>query len=204
MNPFEKGICRYLDEERLKTFRSVRIGIAGAGGLGSNCALCLVQSGFQNLIIVDHDVVEASNLNRQFYFSRQIGRPKVDMLKANLVAVNPEARIRVHCRRITPLNLGAFFDDCDVLVEAFDEPACKKMIVERYMNSDKLLVAASGIAGSGNTDRIQIHKIRPRFYIVGDLESEAGENLPPFSPGVSIAAAKQADVILNYYLNQQP
>jgi len=201
MTPFEKGLCRYLGKETLKRLQSVKIGIAGAGGLGSNCALCLVQSGFQNFMIVDHDVVEASNLNRQFFFSRQIGHPKVEMLQENLVAVNPMARVQVCQKRITPQNLGEFFDDCTVVVEAFDEPACKKMIVERYINSDKLLVAASGIAGSGHTDRIRTRKIKERFYIVGDLQSESGETLPPFAPGVGIAAAKQADIILNYYLN---
>ena len=52
-------------KERLKDFR---IGIAGAGGLGSNCAMALVRSGITKLIIADFDSVDESNLNRQFYF----------------------------------------------------------------------------------------------------------------------------------------
>lgn len=174
--------------------------MAGSGGLGSNCALCLVQSGFSNLVLVDHDNVDASNLNRQFFFHHQIGHPKVEMLRYNLLAINPEAKITVFQKKITQNNLDTFFADCNVIVEAFDEPVCKKMIVEHYINSDKLLVAASGMAGSGQTDRICIHRIRPRFFIVGDLQSEANMQQPPFSPGVTIAAAKQADIILNYFL----
>ncbi len=202
MTTFETGIRRYIDDKTLQRLQRVTIGIAGAGGLGSNCALCLVQSGFARLRIVDHDIVDASNLNRQFFFNRQIGRPKVDMLKENLMAVNPEAGISTFREEITVDNLDMFFTDCDVIVEAFDEPSCKKMIVERYMNSDKLLVAASGIAGSGQTDRIRTHQIRPLFFIVGDLQSEVNEHLPPYAPGVTIAAAKQADVILSFYLER--
>ena len=72
------------------------------------------------------------------------------------------------------------------------------MIVEKYMTSKKLLVAVSGLAGFGNTDAIRTTKIRDTFYIIGDQVSEATEKLPPLSPGVTIAAAKQADVILTY------
>lgn len=201
METFQTGIRRYLNEKALQRLQTVSIGIAGAGGLGSNCALCLIQSGFVNLTIVDHDIVDASNLNRQFFFSRQIGHPKVTMLKENLTAVNPDAVITIFRERITRENLDSFFAGCDVIVEAFDEPASKKIIVERYMHSDKLLVAASGIAGSGHTDEIRIHQVRPRVFIVGDLQSEVNEVQPPFSPGTNIAAAKQADIILDHYLN---
>ena len=62
----------------------MKIGIAGAGGIGSNVAACLVRSGVQQLKIVDFDSVDESNLNRQFYFHDQIGRPKVQALAENL------------------------------------------------------------------------------------------------------------------------
>jgi len=200
MSNFQTGLERYIEKQTLQKFQRVKIGMAGSGGLGSNCALCLMQSGFSNLVLVDHDIVDASNLNRQFFFHHQIGRPKVNMLKDNLLAINPEARITAFQEKITESNLDTFFADCHVIVEAFDAPICKKMIVERYINTDKLLVAASGMAGSGRTDRIRIHRIRPRFFIVGDLQSEVNAQQPPFSPGVTIAAAKQADVILNHFL----
>ena len=76
----------------------------------------------------------------------------------------------------------------------------KKMIVENYLASDKLLVCVSGLAGWGNSDDIMVRKVRDKFYIIGDFVNEAGKNLPPMSPKVNIAAAKQADVILDYFL----
>ncbi len=198
MNEFEKGLKRYLAKDALSKIRKANIGIAGAGGLGSNCALNLVRCGFRKFTIVDFDWVDFSNLNRQFFFNHQVGNPKVSMLKENLLGINPDLDIRIFSDTLNPDNLDTYFSDCDVIVEAFDRPACKKMIVEKYMTSEKLLVAASGLGGFGNSDAIRTTKIRDTFYIIGDRVSEVTEELPPLSPGVNIAAAKQADVILTY------
>ena len=69
---FRKNIAGKIGEENFRKVRSARVGLAGAGGLGSNCALNLVRVGFENLTIVDFDRVEAANLDRQFYFIRMI------------------------------------------------------------------------------------------------------------------------------------
>jgi sulfur carrier protein ThiS adenylyltransferase len=200
MNSFESGLAFHIGKEALVLLQSVRIGIAGAGGLGSNCAANLVRSGFKQFVIVDFDRVEYSNLNRQFFFWAQSGKPKVEMLRENLMAINPDLDLSMHSEKIDSANMNDFFSECQAVVEAFDKPECKKMIVERYMHSEKLLVAASGISGWGQSDRIQTRKIRENFYIVGDMVSETSRECPPMSPAVNIAAAKQADVVLSYYL----
>lgn len=201
MSSFHKGISRYFKPSELEKIRSLKIGIAGAGGLGSNCAMNLVRSGFENFVIADFDTIDGSNLNRQFYFSTQTGLLKVDSLKQNLLDINPNLSITTSNERVDTENLEQLFGDCDCIIEAFDDAAAKKLLVEHFSDADKLVVAASGIAGSGNTDQIKTRKISDRLYIIGDFVSESSEQLPPYSPGVSIAAAKQADVILSYALN---
>lgn len=200
MNPFEKALLRYISPENLARIQKVKVGIAGAGGLGSNCAAALVRSGFKQLKIADFDGVEYSNLNRQFYFSRQEGQPKVVVLKENLTAINPEAQIEIWQGKIEAGSGIDWFTDCDVVVEAFDKAEYKKLIVESYLATDKLVVAASGLAGWGDSDRIKVHKIKDNFYLVGDLVSGIGPDCPPLAPCVAIAAAKQADVVLSYVL----
>ena len=202
MNEFEKGLSKYLDASTLNKIRSVKVGIAGAGGLGSNCALNLVRCGFTQFKIVDFDVVEPSNLNRQFYFSDQIGIPKVQALKMNLTRINPDLNLEMLQQKITGENALQIFEDCDVVVEAFDRVEYKTMIVEKFYSSGKLLVSASGLAGCGNSDAIKIRKIKPDFFLIGDMISEAGLELPPLSPRVNIAAAKEADAVLEYVLNR--
>lgn len=196
-NLFEEALCGALGAENLTKIQQVRVGIAGAGGLGSNCAVNLVRSGFLHLMIVDFDVIDFSNLNRQFYFYNQVGRPKVEALQENLLAINPNVQIEILQQKIEEHNIESIFQGCDVIVEAFDKACYKRMIVEQYINSDRLLVSASGIAGWSNSDDIKIHAIKEKFHLVGDLSSEVGKDMPPCAPRVSIAAAKQADIILS-------
>jgi sulfur carrier protein ThiS adenylyltransferase len=200
MNEFEQALGRYLSPEQLERIRSVKVGIAGAGGLGSNCAAALVRSGFRKIKIADFDKVECSNLNRQFYSLRQAGQVKVEALAENLRGINPAAEIEALSIKLHSANAAEIFADCEVVVEAFDRPECKKLIVEAYISSTKLLVAASGIAGWGASDRIKVHRVKDNFYIVGDLASGIGPGAPPLAPCVLIAAAKQADVVLSYAL----
>lgn len=183
-------------------FDNIKIGIAGAGGLGSNCAFNLIRSGFINLKIFDFDKVEQSNLNRQFYFYNQIGIPKVNALKENLLRINPNADIYVEQLKIEKDNITGLFSDCDVIVEAFDKAKYKMLIINTFAKSDKLLVAASGMAGWGNFDKICVKKLSDSFYIVGDFENEVTNDKPAVSPRVNIVAALQADVILKYYMDK--
>ncbi|MHB9038793.1 MAG: sulfur carrier protein ThiS adenylyltransferase ThiF [Armatimonadota bacterium] len=200
MNEFEQALGRYLSQEQLDRIRSVKVGIAGAGGLGSNCATALVRTGFRNIKIADFDAVDHSNLNRQFYFLHQAGRTKVEALRENLNLINPAANIEIAPIKLEADNAAELFADCDVVVEAFDRAEYKKLIVETYIGSSKLLVAASGLAGWGNSDRIRVHRIKENFYLIGDLATGIGPDTPPLAPCVFIAAAKQADVVLSYAL----
>lgn len=202
-NAFEQGLGRYLSPEALARIRSVRVGVAGAGGLGSNCAQLLVRSGFRDFVIVDGDTIEASNLNRQFYFSHQIGQSKAHALRDNLLAINPALCLRAVVDTVTPRNVRELFADRQVVIEAFDTPQAKAMLVAGCLGRDVFLVAASGLAGCGNADAIATHRLRDNFFLVGDLTSGIGPDRPPLAPRVAVAAAKQADLVLSFALGRQ-
>ncbi|MBE3588188.1 MAG: sulfur carrier protein ThiS adenylyltransferase ThiF [Thermoanaerobacteraceae bacterium] len=193
-----------LGPENLARIQRVKVGIAGAGGLGSNCAAFLVRTGFKRFRIVDFDRVEDSNLNRQFYFADQVGVLKVEALAANLRRINPDLFIEPLAVRIEKDNVAGLFDDCPVVVEALDRPEDKLLVVKTYLGTGKLVVAASGLAGWGRSDGITIHRLKEHFFVVGDLVSEAGPDCPPLAPGVAVAAAKQADVVLSHVLGNAP
>jgi len=168
--------------------------------LGSNCAFNLVRSGFKKLKIVDFDVVEPSNLNRQFYFLDQLNTSKVNALRSNLLRINPDLEIEALNIKLEKENIEQVFEECDIVVEAFDKAAYKALIAESFFSSGKLVVCASGLAGWGKSDDIVVKKIHEKFYMVGDFVSEVNEDLPPISPRVNIAAAKQANIVLSYAL----
>jgi sulfur carrier protein ThiS adenylyltransferase len=196
---FERAMVSYLGPEKLARIRSTKIGIAGAGGLGSNCAFNLVRTGVRSLKIVDFDVVEPKNLNRQFYFLDQVGMSKVDALKLNLQRICPDVTIETSSERIESDNIVELFSDCDIVVEAFDKAAYKSMLVTRLLPLKELIVSGSGLAGVGRSDEIVVHRLKKNLVIVGDLRSDIRSS-PPLSPRVNIAAAKQADVVLEHLL----
>lgn len=202
MNNFERALAFTFGETELAKVQRVKIGIAGAGGLGSNCAQYLVRSGFKKIRLVDFDLVEYSNLNRQFFFISQVGEAKVTALKTNLIQINPDLQIEALQVKISPENVSLLFIDCDVIVEAFDKPQYKKLLIETYLKSGKLLVGASGLAGWGKTDDINVHRMKENIYIIGDLETGVNPDSPPVAPGVNVAAAKQADVVLSHFIKK--
>jgi len=129
MDVFRQDLIQKLGEGKLAKIEKARIGIAGAGGLGSNCAACLVRVGFKRFTIADFDLVDATNLDRQFYFEDQVGMPKVEALEVNLLRINSALEIRALPVKLETSNLLETFKDCDVLVECLDQAASKRMLV---------------------------------------------------------------------------
>lgn len=198
--PLNQGLERYIDSSALNKLSSVAVGIAGAGGLGSNVAVHLVRSGIKNLTIADFDLIEPSNLNRQFYFKDQIKKPKVEALAENLKTITSDIRLTAINERLDKSSVARIFGNCGIIVEAFDDPSSKKMLVETFIKTDKFIVAVSGIGGYGDPFSIRPKKIRNNLFIVGDGKTDSCNGIPPMSPRVGIAAAMQADLVLMHIL----
>lgn len=184
--------------------RRARVGIAGCGGLGSAVATALARTGVGALTLVDFDVVEPSNLNRQQFFVDQIGLPKVEALAANLRRMNPYVAIETRQLRLTRDNIPETFSGCDALAECFDDPAMKRdmtMAVRRKM-TETPLVTVSGIAGYGPAGAIRVRKIFNNIYLVGDAETAARPGCGLLAPRVAVAAGHQANLILRLLLGE--
>jgi sulfur carrier protein ThiS adenylyltransferase len=185
-----------------ESLKSKTVGIAGCGGLGSNCAIALARSGIGSLVIADFDVISRSNLNRQYFFLNQVGEKKVQALKKNILRVNPEVRIVTHDIRITAMNIPSVYAGCDVIVEAFDFAGEKEMLIETILGvmPSVPLVVGLGLAGWGMNDSIHFRKV-DNLYICGDETSEINTEQPPLAPRVGIVANMQANVVLEILLN---
>ncbi|HCL57176.1 MAG TPA: sulfur carrier protein ThiS adenylyltransferase ThiF [Spirochaetia bacterium] len=170
------------------------VGIAGLGGLGSNCAVSLARVGVGTLILADFDIVEPSNLNRQQYFIDQLGMFKTEAIKETLTRINPYLKIITHTLRLNETNTESVFQEADILIEAFDRVEAKTMIIKEASRMKKIIIAASGMAGYGENDLIQTRKINDDFYIIGDMEKESRPGQGLMAPRVMIAAAKQANL----------
>jgi sulfur carrier protein ThiS adenylyltransferase len=188
-------------KEHLKKFR---VGIAGTGGLGSNCAAALVRSGIGTLVIADFDVVEESNLSRQFYFADQAGMPKTAALKENLSRITREVNIVTFEGKLDRTNIPVIFAGCDIIVEAFDKAEMKEMLIETVNSSlpGVPLIIGSGVAGWGGNNSIKCRKIDETLYVCGDESSETADDLPPLAPRVGIIANMQANTVVDLLLKK--
>jgi sulfur carrier protein ThiS adenylyltransferase len=202
-NPFLNGLRVHFTADQIRRLGTVCVGIAGAGGLGSNTAAHLVRSGIRRLVVADFDHVAPSNLNRQFYFIDQVGMKKVRALGVNLRRINPDVELLAWDGRLDAGNIRQVFQGCDLIVEALDHARDKKMMADAFMAGPRLLVCASGIGGWGGSDRIRTRCVGDTFCLVGDERSEVSAALPPTAAIVGLAAAKQADVVVERILNER-
>lgn len=194
---FAREFFAHRDPAVLAVLRQSTVGIAGAGGLGSNVAVSLARAGVGRLIIADFDKVEPSNLNRQQYFIDQVGERKVDALRENLLIINPFSLYEVHDVRITRRNAAKIFAQVDVLVEAFDRAETKEMLIETCLARfpGRPIVAASGLAGYGKNRKLRTRKMG-NLYICGDEESQCPAGVSPMAPRVALVAALQANLVV--------
>lgn len=183
---------------RQEKFSRGRVAICGLGGLGSRVAELLTRAGVGYLRLIDFDRLEATNLNRQWYFMEQLGRYKADALADNLRRITPYAELDVHTVRITEDNLASLLADVDVIVEAFDNATCKAMLVNgvREQFPRCHLVAASGMAGFASANAMRVRRLSENFYLCGDGRSaaDAGDGL--YGARVNICSAQEALVVL--------
>ncbi|MBI3124569.1 MAG: sulfur carrier protein ThiS adenylyltransferase ThiF [Ignavibacteriales bacterium] len=185
------------------SLKNKTVGIAGCGGLGSNCAVALARVGIEKLVIADFDAIEESNLNRQYFFFDQIGKYKAPTLKENLLRINPAVLVEDYVIKLTPKDIVELYKDCDVIVEAFDKAEMKEMIVETVLSEfpNKQIVCGVGLAGWGGNSLLRTEQYR-NLFIVGDRFNETSEDNPPLAPRVGAVSNMMANVVLEILLGK--
>lgn len=197
-------VARHTPGIHQKIKKSV-VGIAGLGGLGSATAIALARMGVGKLILVDFDVVEPSNLNRQQYFIHQIGMPKVEALQKNIAIINPYVKIQTYQEKLDRNNVEKIFQEAEVVVEAFDRAEEKVMLINAISEKmpDKYVVAASGVAGYEDNNEIKTVRFSSKIFIIGDQKTAAQPGVGLMAPRVGIAAHHQANTVLRILLGEE-
>ena len=190
-------------EKIQKKLDKARVAIAGLGGLGSNVAFALARIGVGHLHLIDFDQMDITNLNRQQYFIKHVGMYKTEALAQELKEINPYLHVVTDCVRVSEENLERLFAEEQIICEAFDVPEAKALLVNGIMEKypDKILVAASGMAGYGNSNEIKTRKITEHFYLCGDEHTEPKAGMGLMAPRVGICAAHEANLITELIIN---
>jgi len=204
MNLKEEDLLKRNVKDISEKLKKAKVCILGLGGLGSNVATLLARSGIGYLKLVDFDIVEASNLNRQQYRISHTGMKKTEAIKTIIKEINPFVEIEVLDVKVDRENILSIVGDIEIVVEAFDVAETKAMAIEELLiNGNKMLVSASGMAGLGSANEIITRKIRDNFYLVGDNYSDYEEYSGIMSTRVMICAAHQANVVLRLIVGEE-
>lgn len=202
---YERICDQRFGSEIYEKLKKSRVAVAGLGGLGSHIAVMLARSCVGTLHLIDFDIVDISNLNRQEYYVQHIGKPKTECLREKLMEINPFINILIDNVKVTKENLKELFKEETIICEAFDRADQKAMLVngilERFPHIR--LISGSGMAGFGDANEIQTKKIFKNFYLCGDGETDSGEGVGLMAPRVCICAGHQANKAIQIILQQE-
>lgn len=160
---FERLIT-LIGEDNVNKLKKANVLIVGLGGVGGYALEALVRSDVCNLTIVDGDVVELSNLNRQIISKRDvIGRPKAIVAQTRALEINPDINLRVINEFITEDNFSLLkIDEYDYVIDACDDLNLKMLLIK---NADKYkLISSMGTANKMDMTRFKITTIDKTSY----------------------------------------
>lgn len=160
---FERLIT-LIGEDNVNKLKKANVLIVGLGGVGGYALEALVRSGIYNLTIVDGDIVELSNLNRQIISkSDVIGRPKALVAQARTLEINPDVNLKVINQFISEDNFSLLnIDSFDYVIDACDDLNLKILLIK---NADKYkLISSMGTANKMDMTRFKITTIDKTSY----------------------------------------
>lgn len=129
-----------ITEEDQKALKEKTVLIAGTGGMGGVCAEVLVRMGIGGLILIDHDIYEESNFNRQLHAnSDSVGMFKVKVLEREFLKINPDLSIKSYAEKVTLENIESLLDKVDYVVNGMDE-MYNSLILERTARKKSITI----------------------------------------------------------------
>ena len=192
-------------KEMQRKLRNAKVAVAGLGGLGSNIAVMLARSGLGKLLLVDFDLVDVTNLNRQMYFIPQLGKPKAEALPELLYQINPYVAYESICVKVTPENVKELFSEYPIVCEAFDAPDQKAMLVRELLIQcpKTTVISGNGMAGYADTNTIKTQQLTKRLYVCGDQSTDIGNGIGLIAPRVAACAAHEANKVLQLIMQEK-
>jgi tRNA A37 threonylcarbamoyladenosine dehydratase len=152
-----------IGKESLEKLKQSKVAVFGIGGVGSFAVEGLVRAGLGSLVLIDHDYVNITNINRQIHSTiSTIGRPKVEVMRERILDINPEVKVSTYQVFFSEANAEILVQaDYDYIVDAIDTVSCK---IELILAAKKMGVPIISSMGAGN-------KLDPSKFRVSDIFS---------------------------------
>lgn len=162
---FEREI-KLIGEENLEKIKSKTVAVVGVGGVGGYAVESLVRAGISKLIIIDYDIVDITNLNRQIIsLQSNIGKYKTDVIKERINNINPNCNVITINTKLNEENLYLLFNEKpDYIIDACDTLKVKEMLILECKKRKIKLISSMGTGNKLNPELLKITDIRKTSY----------------------------------------
>ena len=162
---FERTIS-LIGEENFKKIQAKTVLVVGLGGVGGYATEALVRSGICNLILIDHDTIDTTNINRQIIATnKNIGKNKVDEFKQRIKDINPECNVITYKMFLNRNNYNILENHkIDYIIDCCDSVDTKKLLIEYSLEKDIKIISSMGTANKLNPSKLEITDIRKTSY----------------------------------------
>ncbi len=164
-----RGIRALYGDNGFEKLQNTHVTVIGIGGIGSWCTEALCRTGVGSLTLIDDDKIELTNLNRQLHTTtKTVGKYKTEEMKERLLSLNPDLKVEIINRRLTPDNIEETIKDrCQYVCECIDDIDAKAFIVNYLYRNKSTFITAGGAGG----------RIDPTRLKIGDVAVSQGDAL---------------------------
>jgi tRNA A37 threonylcarbamoyladenosine dehydratase len=164
MNQFER--LELLIGKKIDDIKNKKVLVIGLGGVGGYAVEGLIRSGIENITIVDNDIIDISNLNRQIITNHSnIGKYKTDEMENRILSINPNCRVKKVTKFLTMDNISSLFeDDYDYIIDACDTITIKLELIRISKNKNIKLISSMGTGNKMDPTRFKIMDVRKTNY----------------------------------------
>ena len=152
---------RIVGQKTIEELQTKKVTVFGLGGVGSYVVEALCRMGVGHLVLVDHDTIDITNLNRQLYaLHSTIGKNKVDIAKERCLDINPNVKITTYQQFYLPeQGLEYMFEDSDYVIDAIDTVKAKITLIEECHQRNIPIISSMGTGNKIDPSRFEIVNI---------------------------------------------
>ena len=151
-----------LGEKSMEKLKHSKVAIFGIGGVGSFAVEALARSGIGNLVLIDYDTIDVSNINRQIHANiNTIGRPKVEVMRDRILEINPDINVEVFNEKYTKENKDKLISiSYDYVVDAIDMVSSKIDLIKTCKEKNINIISSMGAGNKLCPERFNISDIK--------------------------------------------
>ena len=150
----QERIIKLIGEDNLQKIKKTKVCVVGLGGVGGYAVEALIRSGIENIVIVDYDTIDITNLNRQIITNTSnISKNKTDEFEKHIHLINPNCTIQKITTKITENNMKELFNTkFDYLIDACDDITIKELLIKICLNKNITMISSMGTGNKLNPE----------------------------------------------------